>query len=71
MPNLAYILIFIGVAFILLGLFYLFEPNIPFLGRLPGDSVIERNNVRLYIPLATSLLLSIILSILFNLFSRR
>ena len=32
------------------------------LGRLPGDLVIERDNFRLYIPLATSLLISLLLS---------
>lgn len=32
------------------------------LGRLPGDLVIERENFRLYIPIATSLLISLLLS---------
>jgi len=34
------------------------------LGRLPGDIMIERGNFRLYIPLATSLLVSVILSVI-------
>ena len=33
------------------------------LGRLPGDLVIERENFRLYIPIATSLLISLLLSV--------
>jgi len=33
------------------------------LGRLPGDLVIERDNFRLYIPIATSLLISLLLSL--------
>ena len=33
------------------------------LGRLPGDLVIERENFRLYIPIATSLLISVLLSL--------
>ena len=33
------------------------------LGRLPGDLVIERDNFRLYIPIATSLLISLLLSV--------
>jgi uncharacterized protein HemY len=33
------------------------------LGRLPGDVVIERENFRLYIPIATSLLISLLLSV--------
>ena len=40
------------------------------LGRLPGDIVVERHNFRLYIPLATSLIVSVVLSVLFWLFNR-
>jgi hypothetical protein len=40
------------------------------LGRLPGDIVIERENFRLYVPLATSLLVSIVLSLFLWLFNR-
>jgi hypothetical protein len=40
------------------------------IGRLPGDIVIERENFRLYIPLATSLIISVVLSILFWLLNR-
>ena len=41
------------------------------LGRLPGDIVIRRENFTLYFPLATSLLLSVILSLVFWLLGRR
>jgi len=40
------------------------------LGRLPGDIVIERENFRLYLPLVTSLLVSIVLSLVLWLFNR-
>jgi hypothetical protein len=40
------------------------------IGRLPGDIVIERENFRLYIPLATSLLISVVLSVLLWLLNR-
>lgn len=40
------------------------------LGRLPGDFVIERENFRLYFPLATSLLVSLVLSLVFWFFNR-
>ena len=39
--------------------------------RLPGDIVVERKNFRFYFPLATSLLLSVVLTIVLNLFLRR
>jgi hypothetical protein len=40
------------------------------LGRLPGDIVIERKNVTFYLPLATSLLISVVLSLIFWLLGR-
>ncbi len=40
------------------------------LGRLPGDLVIERENVRLYVPIMTSLLVSAVLSLILWLFNR-
>jgi hypothetical protein len=41
------------------------------LGRLPGDFRFGRGNTRVYIPLATSLLVSIVVTVLLNLFLRR
>ncbi len=49
----------------------LFKDGIPFLGKLPGDIVIEKKNFTFYFPLATSILLSIILSIIFYFFGRK
>lgn len=56
-------LIFLGVILLLCGLFWPMVQKIG-LGRLPGDIVIERGSFRLYIPLATSVLLSLVLSFL-------
>lgn len=39
--------------------------------RMPGDIVIERENFRLHIPLGTSILVSVVLTVLLNLFLRR
>jgi hypothetical protein len=52
-----------GLALIVLGLLWPLIAKMG-LGRLPGDFVIERGNFRLYIPLATSLLISVVLSVL-------
>ena len=41
------------------------------LGRLPGDIVVERKGFRLYAPVATSILLSLILTAVLNLFFRK
>lgn len=56
-------LILVGAATLILGLIVLFADRIPFLGRLPGDIVIKRRNFSLYFPVATSLLLSLVLTV--------
>jgi Protein of unknown function (DUF2905) len=57
-------LIVLGLAILLVGLLWPYVSKLG-LGRLPGDIVIERENVTLYIPLATCLLLSLVLSLIF------
>ncbi len=57
-------LIFFGVILTSFGLVLLLAPKIPWLGRLPGDIVIQREHFSFYFPLASCLLASIILSIL-------
>ncbi len=64
-------LILVGVVFILMGIGLLAFEQIPGLGRLPGDLVIRRGNWTLYLPIATSILLSIILTVLLNFLLRR
>lgn len=63
------ILIIIGIILIAVGLAWLAGERLG-LGRLPGDFVVERGNVRIYIPVMTSLIISIVLSLLFWLFGR-
>ena len=64
-----------GIILALLGAWILFGgrfPSLPsWLGRLPGDLSFERRNVRIYLPITTSLLLSLVLTLLFWFFSRR
>lgn len=45
--------------------------RVPFLGRLPGDIHVQRGNWSFYFPLTTSLLLSLVLTLVFTLLSRR
>ena len=60
-----------GIVIAVIGLVLVLAPNIPFLGRLPGDIRIENENTRIFIPLGTMLLVSIVLTIVLNLISRR
>ncbi|HSB73232.1 MAG TPA: DUF2905 domain-containing protein [Candidatus Methylomirabilis sp.] len=71
MDSLAKTLIVLGVVLALVGVALLLAGKIPFLGRLPGDIVIRREHWSFYFPLTTSILISILLTLLFSLFSRR
>lgn len=64
-------LIIAGIALLVLGLIIYFFDQIPFLGRLPGDFIIKKENFTFYFPLASSILLSIILSLIFYFFKNR
>jgi len=57
-------LMLLGGAVFLLGALLSLGGRLPGLGRLPGDIVIERENFRFYFPLATSILISLLLSLL-------
>lgn len=63
------LLIIVGIVLILAGVLWIFAERIG-LGRLPGDIVIERENFRLYLPIATSILISILVSLILWFFSR-
>jgi hypothetical protein len=62
-------LIVLGLAILIVGLLWPYLNKLG-LGRLPGDIVIERENATLYIPLATCLLVSLVLSLIFWLANR-
>jgi hypothetical protein len=66
MNTLGKSLVVIGIVIVALGAALLFFSRfkIPFLGRLPGDILVEKKNFTFYFPLATSLLLSAVLSII-------
>ena len=62
-------LIIAGVVLIAVGIAWLAGERLG-LGRLPGDIVIERDNMRIYLPIMTSVVISIVLSLALWLFSR-
>jgi hypothetical protein len=61
-------LILSGVILIIAGL--LFSLKIPFLGKMPGDIVIKGENYAFYFPIVTCLIISIVLSLIFYVFSK-
>ncbi|TFU15746.1 DUF2905 domain-containing protein [Thermus tengchongensis] len=61
-------LLFLGVLLVLLGLVLLYFPKIfSWFGHLPGDIRIEREGLRVYIPITSALVLSLLLTLLWNL----
>lgn len=59
------LLIIGGILLVAMGAAFLLADKIPFIGKLPGDIRIERENFRFYFPLGTSLVLSILLTAIF------
>lgn len=64
------ILLSLGLVLVVLGGLLTLAGKLPWLGKLPGDVFIERKNFQFYFPLATCLLLSLFLSLLFYLFRK-
>jgi hypothetical protein len=69
-PAVGKLLILIGLVIVGAGVVLLLSDKIPWLGRLPGDITVKRDNFTFYFPLATSILISVILSLLFWLFRK-
>jgi hypothetical protein len=69
--DLGRVLVILGVVAVVAGLVMMFADRIPFLGRLPGDIVIRRKNFTLSLPIVTMLLVSILLTVLLNVFTRK
>jgi hypothetical protein len=64
------VLIFFGILMILLGLVFAYAGKIPHLGKLPGDIEIHKKKLAIYFPIATSLIISLLLTIIINVFFR-
>jgi DUF2905 family protein len=71
MPEIGKLLIIVGGFIVVVGLFLALGLRIPYLGKLPGDISINRGNVHFYFPIVTGLLLSLVLTLLLNVFFRR
>ncbi len=64
------LLILLGVVLVIAGLLASVGINFSWIGRLPGDIRIERENMRAYFPITTCLLISLVVSLLLWLFKR-
>ncbi len=64
-------LIFFGAVLILIGGAVLLAGKVPWIGKLPGDFFVQKKNFSFYFPLTTSIIISIILTLIFSLWSKR
>ena len=67
----ARIIIILGAALIALGVILPYVAKLDFFGKLPGDIKIERENFSFYFPIATCIVLSVLLTFLAKLFFRK
>lgn len=58
-----WLLVITGLVIAAAGLVWVLLPNLPPLGRLPGDIVVERPNSRFYFPIVTCIVISVVLSL--------
>jgi len=70
MGGIGRILIYLGLLLVVLGVIFSLAGRIPWLGQLPGDITIERERFTFYFPLATCLIISVILTLVLYLFRR-
>ena len=70
LPDLGRWLLWVGLAVAGLGLLLMLLGRLPWVGRLPGDIRIQRDGISCFIPLATSLLLSLALTVILNVLVR-
>jgi len=66
--SLGRVLVIFGLLIVIIGALLIFAPKIPLLGRLPGDIVIRRGNFTLYFPIATCIVLSVLVTLLIRIF---
>ena len=69
-PELGRIILIIGVLLVVVGGLAALGVRLPF-GRLPGDIAIEGERGGIYFPIVTMIIVSVVLTVLFNLFLRR
>jgi len=70
MQTMGKMLVVFGVVIACAGLALMFFDKIPFLGKLPGDINIKRQNFQFYFPITSSTIISVVISVILWLFSQ-
>jgi len=64
------LLVIMGLILVFVGLLLMLAPRIPLIGRLPGDIVIQTDRITCFVPLASMILLSLLLTLILNIIAR-
>ena len=70
MPSFGKSLIILGLIIAAIGAIFTLAGKIPWIGRLPGDIYVKKENFTFYFPLATSIIISLVLSLILWLIRR-
>lgn len=70
MAGLGKTLIYLGIVLVIVGVVFSLAGKLPWLGHLPGDITIQRERFTFYFPLATCILISVIISLVLYFFRR-
>jgi len=70
LPQLGKILVLFGIILLVVGVVLIFVERIPFIGKLPGDFIYRKGNFTLYVPIVSMIVISILLTIILNLFRK-
>lgn len=70
-PGFGKLLMLLGIVLFVIGLIVTFGPKIPFLGKLPGDIYVERKGFSFSFPIVTCLVVSVIGTLILNIFFRK
>lgn len=71
MQHIGRFLILLGLIISAVGALLLLTGKVPWLGKLPGDILIQKKNFTFYFPLATSIIISLIITLIFWIFGRK
>ena len=69
-PQIGKLLIVLGVSIVVVGVVLIFADKIPYLGRLPGDITFKSGGTQFYFPIVTCLILSAVITLIWNLIGR-
>ncbi len=69
--HLGKLIIILGIFLVAIGALIVLAPKIPYIGRLPGDIYVKGDSFAIYFPFASSILISVILTLFLNFIFRK